>query len=97
MEADAPALRSSDSLAMLECSSEARQYLEMLLEHEETEACLYSGCMECRMLAKICALIQAEIFKVDEHPVSISEQESTDADAITDPGLRALQVGRDGI
>jgi hypothetical protein len=51
------------------------------------------------MLAKVYALIQAEVFKADAYPVSISEQKSANADEdeVPAPGLDAHQGGQDGL
>jgi hypothetical protein len=79
MEADQPQPQFGDSSGML-CSSEARRYLELLMEHEEPGPCVHSSCPECRLLAKICQLIQSEVFRVNEYPVSICVRNATVAE-----------------
>jgi hypothetical protein len=96
MEADQPLTQFGDSSGKRQDSSEARRYLEVLMEHEDMGACVHSGCPECRLLAKIHQFILSEVFTVNAYPVSIRDRKTAATEvaaAETAPATQRTSTG----
>ena len=89
MEADRSLSPSGDSSGTFPHSNETRRYLEILIGHEESDACVQPGCPECRMLGKISEVIRSHVFHVREYAVSIRDRRAPTETAASGIGQAA--------